>query len=125
MTFNINSIATVLFGMLLTIGLVEKITEISEDDRKKLLDHLKKVPHALGVEINLHLLDDKAINCLIYIHSVNIQGKNILISVFSNITEIKKNQEALKFAEKQLNEPFQYHDRVYRVTDRFNQKQQK
>jgi PAS domain S-box-containing protein len=191
-TFNINSIATLLFGMLLTVGLVEKITAIrqekaktqnleymnklltneieerakiekelreseerfrllfelspqpislseketgliidanhqmetlsgftkeevigntslnikiiGEDDRNKILQQLGKTPQALGVEIDLYSKDGKKIHCLIYSHLVTIHGKNILISVFSDISEIKKNQESLKLSEKQLRE---------------------
>lgn len=202
-TFNINSIATLLFGMLLTVGLVEKITAIrqekakrlqlestnklltneieekakiekalrdseekfrllfelspqpisltekdtgliidvnhqmetlsgftkeevlgntsleikiiSADDRNKILDLLKKTSQALAVEIDLHSKDGKTINCLIYSHSVNIQGKNILISVFSDITEMKKNQEALALSEKQLRELNSTKDKFFSI----------
>jgi PAS domain S-box-containing protein len=202
-TFNINSIATLLFGMLLTVGLVEKITAIrqekakalhfekmnqlltneileksnfenalreseerfrllfelspqpislteketgliidvnhqmeilsgftkdevigntsleikiiSEDDRKKILHQLKISPKALGIDIDLHSKDGKAINCLIYSHLVTIHKKNILISVFSDITEMKKNQEALKLSEEQLRELNSTKDKFFSI----------
>jgi PAS domain S-box-containing protein len=181
--FNINSLGTVLFGMLLTIGLIEKITAIrqekakskylekiieqlnieiderikaenslreseekfrllfelspqpvsltemetgliieanqqmeritgfsqqqligktslelgiiSREDRNIVLAALKNNQEVTGLEINLHSAKGQTINCLAYIHLIKIKGENILVSVFSDITDLKLKQQKI------------------------------
>ena len=88
---------------------------IDEYNRTKLINSLKKNLNVSGLEIDLHSSDGKTINCLIYAHSVPIQGKNILISVLSDITELKKNQETLALSEKQLRELNSTKDKFFTI----------
>ena len=89
---------------------------IQNDDRNKILAALQHSNEVLGLEIKLHPINgEPAVSVLAYTHVIPIQGKNILISVFSDITEIKKNQEGLKLSEKKLRELNSTKDKFFSI----------
>jgi PAS domain S-box-containing protein len=77
---------------------------IQPSDRIRIIELVKKEQKISGMGLFLYPKNKQPIDCLIYSQLVTISSKNILLSVFSNITELKKQQAEIKLLSSALSQ---------------------
>jgi PAS domain S-box-containing protein len=65
-------------------------------DREIILQHVQNNKENLGVEFDFKLKNNKLIHSIIYPYKMNLKGKPVIITIISDITQVKQNQKEIK-----------------------------
>ena len=73
-----------------------QLNVIDSNVRKEIISRMNQSSHLLDFEIELHPKVGDPVDCLMYSQIVEFKGKKALISVFSDISELKRRQQEIR-----------------------------
>jgi len=68
----------------------------SKETRLKVINHLSNRDDDNGFELDLALKNGKRLNCIIYPFLQNVKGRDMIITIISDITKVKESQQEIR-----------------------------